>query len=323
MTDQIIEKVLDLYIPTKKQNVIMDATVMTALMACPRYFDERFNHNLVPIEGNTNFLQAGQMVHKILEEFNKAIINGMSRTKAIMIGLEAGQQFYKTPGASNIPEHNIYEGSNKILKNGLKSEAKGKLKSVGYDWIMATMDMYFKRWVNDGWTPIEAEKVRGAVVYEDDEVRVLWKAKLDKMVDTFQDGMMPGDYKTMKMNRHTLPLNNQFMGQCLVAGTRKMFIDKIGFQENLKPEDKFVREIMSYTAEQLAEQTMTIGYYAKYMTNLLAQSYYPPNYTHCDKFNGCMYRKPCEANASDRDRVFKLNFMVGEPWDPSNDDDVD
>jgi len=312
---------MSIEILTQKENVILDATVMTAAMACNRYLDMRFNQNLVPIAGTANPLEVGQMIHKILETFNKSLINGTHRNTAIMLGLEEGQKFYKT--AQNIPEENEYEGSNKILKDGSKSEAKGKIKHIGYNTIMDTMQQYFDRWRNDSWTVIESERVRGSVVYEDDEVRVLWKAKLDKIVDTFQDGIMPGDYKTMKQLRNTLKLNNQFMGQCLVAGTSKMFIDKIGFQQNLKPEEKFIRELVSYSKEQLAEQVGVIGYYAKWIAQLKRQDYYPPNYTFCDKYNGCMYRKVCEGNASDRDRFMKLNFKIGDVWDPSNDDDVD
>jgi len=323
MTEQLIQ-ITDAQaspeILIRKHNVIMDATVLTALMACERYLDLRFNQNIIPISGTANPLEVGQLVHKIMEVYNLSIIDGKIKPTAIALGMEAGAEFYKT--AENIPEENEYEISNKILKDGTKSKAKGKIKQVGYKWIVTTMEMYFNRWKNDSWVPLEAEKVRGAVVFEDDDVRVLWKAKLDTMVDTYQD-IMPGDYKTMKQLRNTLSLNNQFMGQCLIAKTRKMFVDKIGFQKNLEPNEKFVRQVMSYGAEQLAEQVQTIGYYAKYLVDLRNGGFYPPRYTHCDKYNGCMYRRICESQPSDRDRFMKLNFKIGETWDPVNSEDID
>jgi hypothetical protein len=180
------------------------------------------------------------------------------------------------------------------------------------------MEQYFKRWEGNSWMPIASERVRGVVIYEDSEIRVLWKAKIDAEVDTFQIGVAVVDYKTMKQNRTTLSLNNQFRGQCLVTGTRTVFIDKIGWQQTLKPEEKFIRQPMSYSAEILAEQIQTIGYYGKVLAQLKEQNYYPQRFTLCDKWNGCIYRGVCEANPSDRQRVINEHFMVGESWDPGS-----
>jgi len=308
MTEQLIQ-IEAPNIIIKKQNVILDATVLTALMNCERYLDLRFNRNLIPINGNSNALEAGIVVHKILEEYTKALLHGDSRNVAIQIGMAAGDEAYKI--AENVPEDNVLD-------------KQGKVKFVGYQWIIATMQQYFERWKNDSWTPIESEKVHGQVVYEDEEVRVLWKAKLDRIVDTFQDGILPVDHKSMKMNRDTIKLNNQFMGQCLVAKTRKVCIDKIGWQRSLKPEEKFLRVMINYTDQQLAEQIGVIGYYAKTLINLREQGYYPPRYTYCDKYNGCMYRRDiCESNPDDRERMIQLHYKVGESWDPTNPDDED
>ena len=84
----------------KKHNVILDATVLSSLMACERYVDFRFNKNLIPASGSGNPIEAGLVVHKILEEYAKAIIEGSARNSAIATGLEAG-----TVLASTMPEH--------------------------------------------------------------------------------------------------------------------------------------------------------------------------------------------------------------------------
>jgi hypothetical protein len=290
----------------KKKNVILDATVLTSLMACERFVDFRFNKNLIPAAGSGNPIEAGLVVHKILEEYANGIINGLLRNTAIQTGLDAGIKLAST--LPNIPVENVKDN-------------QGKLKIVGYNWIMETMDQYFKHWINDSWTPIAAEQVKRTLAYEDDDIRVLWVSKLDRLVDTFKDGVMPLDHKTMKQNRDPLLLNNQFMGQCISAQSVRMCVDKIGFQTSLKPEQKFLRQIMNYNREQLAEQIQTIGYYAKYLVDLNEHGYYPPRYIYCDKYNGCIFRHVCESLPSDRERMLKLHFIVGDDWNPAANED--
>ena len=285
----------------------MDATLLTAVMNCGQYLDLRFNHNWIPMSGKGNPLDAGVLVHLILQEYNLALINGQNRIMAINTGMEAGHKYYTTE-STNIPTENV-------------KDDRGKLKEVGYNYIIQTMEQYFERWKNNSWTPLTAERVKGLIAYEDDEIRVLYKAKLDLTVDTHNFGISSVDYKTMKQRRATLSLNNQFRGQCLVAGTQTVFIEKIGWQQTLTPEEKFTREPINYSKEILIEQMSIIGYYAKILAQWQEQKYYPFNFTFCDKWNGCIFRRVCEANPSDRQRVLLESFIVGEEWNPGNDDD--
>jgi hypothetical protein len=290
----------------KKDNVILDATVLSSLMACERYIDFRFNKNLIPASGSGNPIEAGLVVHRILEDYAKGIMNGMSRQDAIQLGLGSGTELASQ--CPNIPQENVKDDS-------------GKLKQVGFGWLMETMHQYFEHYKNDSWTPISAEQVKRTMVYEDEDIRVLWVSKLDRMVDTFNQGTMPMDHKTMKQNRSPILLNNQFMGQCISAQSVRMCVDKIGFQTTLKPDKKFVREIMNYNRAQLAEQIQTIAYYAKYLVDLNKHGYYPPRYVYCDKYGGCIFRHVCESVPSDRERMLKLHFVVGDEWDPAAGED--
>jgi hypothetical protein len=53
---------------------------------------------------------------------------------------------------------------------------------------------------NDYWVPLEVEVVKARILYEDEEIRILWKAKLDVIFDTNQ-GIYPCDHKTSKQRR--------------------------------------------------------------------------------------------------------------------------
>lgn len=284
------------------KNIVMDSQILTSLMACARLTDFRFNLNLVPIKGKSNSLEVGTLVHIILEHFEKAKIGMASRNAAIAIGFEAGQKYIDSGEMKNTP-----------------AESEGWV--IGYNHALKTVEQYLEYYKNDSWISLECEVVKGKVLYEDDELRILWKAKLDLIVDTNQ-GIYPVDRKTMKQRRDTLSLNNQFTGQCLVSGTRSVIIDKIGFQSSLKPADKFQRAIVSYSADRLDEwQNEILPYYGKLLLMYNDAGIWPPNYAQCEnKYGKCWAYEICEADRNMREEEIRLNFVKSEPWDIQNEE---
>lgn len=273
----------------------MDSQVLSTLMSCARLTDFRFNLNLVATNGKSTSLEMGSIVHQFLETYYKSIVNGIKKSDAEGFAWTAAQQYIESPEVRNSGQDDI-------------------------DWAMQTCKDYLAFYKNDHWVPLEVEKVKGKVVYEDDEVRILWKAKFDLVVDTNQ-GIFPIDHKTMKQRRDTLNLNNQFTGQCVLQETRKMYVNKIGFQKSLKPEERFQRVDVNYTSARLREWTGTIvPYYAKLMLMYAEGGYWPPNFTHCEnKYGFCQFKEVCEADPNMREELLGQNFTVGDPWDIQND----
>jgi len=311
-----------------KQNVILDATVFTTIMACARLGDFKFNMNLVSINGKSNSLECGSIVHKFLEYYHKALIKGVRKEQAVQFGFAAAElyiagckdctDFIPTPEQPKPKcEHqpNEFEGVRNTPRN---SEGY----KIGWQDTLDTCDQYIQFWKNDHWVTLEAEVVKGEVLYEDDEIRILWKAKFDWIADTNQ-GIFPVDHKTMKQRRETLKLNNQFMGQCLLMKTRNVFINKIGFQKTLEPKEKFTRPPVSYSAAALLEwQSETLPYYAKLLLMYNETGHFPPNYTHCEnKYGNCPFLEVCQSNPNMRESELKRLFKVGPVWDPTSDED--
>src|SRR5687768_7010568 len=87
-----IQEIVDIPLGGKK-NVILDATILTSLMACPRLADFRFNHNLMSISGKSNSLECGSIAHKVLEVYFKNIIAGFNRPLSIQNGMAAGEMY--------------------------------------------------------------------------------------------------------------------------------------------------------------------------------------------------------------------------------------
>ena len=324
-----INEVVDITLGGKK-NVILDGTILTSLMSCPCLADYRFNHNFMSIHGKSNSLECGSIAHKVLEVYHKNIIAGFNRPLAIQSGMAAGEMYIKgcqycagfVPSTENKKppcghQRDEYPGVRNTPVESTTSPSR-----TGWKWVLETMDQYFNFYKNDHWVPLEAEVTKGEVLYEDDEIRIMWKAKFDLIADTNQ-GIFPIDTKTMKQRRDTVSMNNQFIGQCILMKTRKVFINKIGWQTSLKPEEKFVRPPVNYSAPRLIEwQSEILPYYAKLLLMYAETGHFPRNFTHCEgKYGNCAFLGVCEADPSMGEEELKLNFMVGPSWDITNDED--
>lgn len=315
----------------RKTNIAIDATLLTAIMSCPRYTDLRFNNNLIQIGGKSNSLEVGSLVHIFLENYYGSIIKGLDKSKAYGYAMSSAELYIRgCPYCTNfistdelikpLCNHKVneYEGMKNTPKEIDKTDKSQKSK-IGWQWALDTCDQYIKFYANDFWIPLFVEEVKGKVLYEDEDIRILWKAKLDLGVDT-NNGIYPVDHKTMKQNRDQLTLNNQFTGQCHIMGTRSVIVNKIGFQSTLEPKEKFLREMVSYSVPRLLEwQREILPYYAKLLIMYSENGYFPPQYDHCEgKYGKCNFHKVCEADPLMREELLKQQFVASEPWNPTN-----
>lgn len=309
----------------------MDATLLTSLMSCFRKSEFRFVNLYVPIGGKGNALECGSLVHVFLEYYNRSIIKGISKSQAAGLAFAAAETYiqgckYCTDFIAT-PENPKPSCNHKVnefpgLHNTPKDNETKPIR-IGWAWVLDSCQQYLDHYKNDHWIPLEVEKVKSKILYEDENIIILWKAKLDLTVDTNQ-GIFPMDHKTMKQNRDTTSMNNQFIGQCLIEGTRSIVIDKFGFQTSLKPAEKFIRNMISYDASRLLEwQSEILPYWAYKLLEVNEDGYYPPNFTQCEgKYGKCEFHDICEASVDMRETILKQKFKVGEEWNPTNDEEA-
>jgi len=318
MTNAIEEPVVK---EGKVSNVIFDSQLLSTLMSCPRKANLTFNEQWTNKGGKSNSLEVGSLAHVILEFYSKAIMNGKLRNDAIDEGFAAGKEYV----VGYHPDNKYITDPSEIgIKNTPLETYDGMPAYViPVDRAVATMVEYFDYYRNDMWTIIGVEDVRGRVIYEDEELRIIWKAKYDLIVDT-NAGLSSVDRKTSKQRKDTVELNNQFIGQGTILHSQNVIIDKIGWQKTLKPQEKFTRPVLSYSPDIMAEWTQEIvPYYARMWVAYQDAGYFPPNYTSCEnKYGLCNYYKDvCRMDRSMREESLKVFFDVGKKWDINNDDD--
>jgi hypothetical protein len=321
-----IAEIID--VTPSKKNVILDSQILTSLMNCGRLSDFRFNHNFLSINGKSNSLECGSITHVFMEYYYKSIIKGVGREEAKGFAFAAAEMYIQgCQGCRDFvssPEQPKPSCGHKPREfpgvHNTPKDSEGY--KTGWQWVLDTCEQYCIHYKNDHWVPLETEVVKSKILYEDDEIRILWKAKLDLVADTNQ-GIYPVDHKTMKQRRDTCSMNNQFMGQCLIMNTRNVFINKIGFQISLKPEDKFTRPPLSYSAARLFEwQSETLPYYAKLLLMYSETEHFPPNFTNCEgKYGNCPFLSVCESDPGMREEEIKRLFVVGPEWNPINEND--
>lgn len=277
-----------------KKNVVLDASMLSDLMGCGRKMDLRYQRHMIPNKGRSTAVEQGSTIHKFMEVYYKDVISGAPKGAAEMNAHGAAELYAQSDEVRNATPDDIA-------------------------WAIQTCHDYLQYYKNDFWIPLEVETVKSKVLYEDDEIRVLWKAKLDIIVDNLQ-GIYPMDHKSMKQRRDTVSLNNQFIGQCILMETRMMFLNKIGLQKTLKPEERFLRVAVNYTADVLNEwQGVTLPYWAKIYLMYAESEFWPPNLTHCEsKYGTCMFIDVCTADRGLREETLGAEFTVGEPWNPED-----
>jgi hypothetical protein len=309
-------------IPEPKKNVIMDATVLSSLMGCGRYYDLRFNHRFTAMRGKSNSIEVGSLIHKVLEVYYQHKIKGFKSDTAIGQGMAAGHLFvtgcpHCADGSNDKPECKHEPGEYPGMTNTGENNDGFK---VGWKFALDTCEQYFEFYKNDAFIPLGAEVVKGEVIYEDDEIRILWKAKFDLIVDTNQIGIVSIDHKSFKQRRVKTNLSNQFTGQCVLLKSRNVIKNNIGLQTTLKINERLTREVISYSADRLLEwQSEILPYYAYKYIQYQESEHWPPNFTHCDTmFGPCMFKDVCEADRGMREEVLRGEFTVGPVWDPTN-----
>lgn len=272
---------------------VADSQVLNDCMACARKAHYTFDKDLVPMI-KPSYFETGGLLHDMLAPYYRL-------------------RRYRSRWAQNNKTH--ADIIDICMKIGYVHAAK---LSLDMDEIEMTMNAFRDYTVfnaNDAWDNIlSVEEVASKILYEDNDLIILYEGKIDLSIALTNCPLMPIDHKTSKMRRDPNLLSNQFMGYCWLLDVNNIIENKIGFQKTLTPAEKFQRHTLSYSPPLLTEWKENSIYWLKKYIYDSSNNFYPANYTSCDKYSGCIYRDVCSSTADSREEKLTRMFNI-KKWD--------
>jgi hypothetical protein len=270
-----------------KTIVAMDSQWFTVIQTCPQKMKMEFIDHLRP-GVKAEALEKGDLVHQSLAEYYR---NRQDKgTHAA--GLERA-----------IVKARIIS-SEMDLSLDIVEEAIFQVKEC----------LEFHR--GDGWIPLEIERPFSKVFFEDEEIKIISTGIIDLIADIPNIGPTVIDHKSSKRSTNYGILGNQFSNYAWATGVSRVIVNQIGFQKTLKPAERFKRYQMNFAAAWLKEWSEEIVYWVKLGVWYQKQDFYPHNWSSCNNFGGCIFKRICETTPDAREWKKSVEFVEGVAWDP-------
>lgn len=273
-------------------NVVIDATMLDTFQSCEAKFNYRFNLNKTTIT-KAKPLDRGTLVHNSLEAYFKHLAkdaNWPAAIDALKMGLLASTH-----------------------DTDLEADDINRI----YEVLIETCERW--KWRDLRFEILAVEEPFAYTLFEDDTIKVIMIGKIDLLVNYENYTNLPVDHKSYE---RTFPLRrrtNQFCNYSFATGSNYLFVNRIGFQKSLKPEEKHVFFPLSYDPVFHTQWRNNVIHWARRYVECTATNIWPMNDTSCDKYGRiCEYNDVCDTSGEEG-KIFKLNvnFNTAEPWDVS------
>jgi hypothetical protein len=106
------------------------------------------------------------------------------------------------------------------------------------------------------------------------------------------------------------------MGYCWALNMNQVIINRVGFQKTVSAQDRFQRIFLSYERELIKEWVQQAVYWGHILAGYIDKDYFPPNFTSCDKYAGCIFQQVCGTIPQVRDFKLQSFYYQGDPWSP-------
>jgi hypothetical protein len=282
---------------SEKKVFVIDSQKLNSLQLCMRHYLYNFGKSFEPLATPIQF-DRGTLLHHGLEYYYKAI-QVMDRWPPGFTQADAVSQAVDSMRRRSI-------------------QLQGSIEEL--ETVIQVFIEYCEHYKMDGWNNILfVEKVGSKILFENDTHIFLYETKLDLGIGLSNMPLVPVDHKSFSRKSQTSDMSNQFKGYCWALGVNNIVINKIGFyaeSSKKKPEEKFMRDMLSYTKERLDEWEKNAIFWIRQGLAYIENDLYPMNETSCDKFNGCTFRQVCMKNPEDRQDKLNELFKIRErQWD--------
>jgi hypothetical protein len=274
---------------------VIDSQILNGISECARKAHFQFDRNLEPIT-KPDYFEKGDLLHQMLAEY---------------------YNFRKHRSNWSINNQTHADVVDLCCNCGREAAIKMNLDIETVEEIIKTFRDYCTYTCNDGWdTVIATEEVASKVLFENDDVVLLYQGKIDLIISIMNCEIMPVDHKSSSRRGTPTYLSNQFRGYCWLLGVNNIIINKIGFQKTLKANEKFERHTMSYPSDILEEWRNDAIFQILAYINNSKLNIFPANYTSCDKYSGCIFQPVCSKPVELRDdKLVQLFQERSEKWD--------
>lgn len=281
------------------RTIALDSTILNTLVSCGRKLKMEFIDNWRPAE-KAEALEKGDLLHQMFAHYYR--------------GKKEGRTLQDFSHATLIAE----------------AIAVGRTAAIPMSLSMATVDEDIRQfrenvlhWQRDGWKVMEVEQSFSRVLFERPDtperegLRILYEGIIDLIVEhPSPHGIYIVDHKSASRKSNPTKLSNQFMGYCWALDMHQVIINRVGFQKTLGAEERFQRLFVSYERELLREWVQQAVYWAHMLISYIDHKYFPPNFTSCDKYGGCIFQQVCCTIPQVRDFKLQAFYYQGEPWSP-------
>lgn len=273
--------------------VAVDSQKLNHIQLCARKFDFTFLQDLEPVS-KAEALERGDLLHKMLQTYYTLC---KSRSRWAQNG------------------HSHEDILNICKKVGDHHAVGMELDLEECDIVKNTFTDYCRFFADERLDIIAVEQVGSRVLHEDEELKIIYETRIDLVVRV--SGMLiPWDHKSSQKRQEVISISNQFIGYCWMLGSHNIIINKVGFQKTLPAREKFIRTTLSYPTDVIEEWRESVVWWVKLAVFYMKSNFFPPNYTSCDKWGGCIFRHICETERKMRGFKILRDFNVRkEPWD--------
>lgn len=313
--------------------IALDATVLNLIQSCARKYNLSMQQDLEPLK-KAAALEKGDLMHKMLAPYYWSRI---ARPKQHHLTMEVenpetGEKetvphpFAKLIGLRNqeVIEAAVAIGRNASFDFDIKPEEREE--------TIRQFVEYAIHFAGDGWRTIEVEQSFSKILHVEPDVfndhgelvtdglTILAEGVIDYYGDAPRLGEIVVDHKTTSRRETPSDLSNQFSMYSWAMETRNVIVNRIGFQKTLAPAVRFQRIVLNYPMARITEWRYWAIYWVKLFQFYLDNDIWPPNFTSCDKYSGCIFKPVCEAVPEAREGRIAVLFHKGKKWSPHDRD---
>lgn len=298
---------------------VFDSTVLNDLQACARKLEFGHVKNWRPLSGKATPLDRGSMIHDMLALYRILIkLTWREGNPECLTKSEASFLAEQEIPAKVYAWQEIVELGIMLGRTYMATQSENLTMEEGEE-IIRNFVEYVDYYQNDGWQPIEIEASFSKILYESPDLILLVEGRIDLITDS-RSGRTVVDSKTASRRQEPVLLSNQFICYAWATDVPSVTVDKIGFQKTLKARDRFNRHILSYPKELKEEWREWAIYWGRTAAFYVEEGIFPPNFTSCDKYGGCIYLPICSTTPSAREWKAATLFRKGEQWSPQSSD---